>query len=123
MPLLEPVERCYPYAGFGLNQPLPGNTGIAGIDCRQSSDLRRRHIRFEAGRRGRHRTATWIRLEAVDACELRQKAQLGDVDWPCGAVATWWLASRTLLKEVECRPTRVLSGEGIARSATSMEGT
>lgn len=34
------------------------------------------------------------------------------MDWPCGAVATAWLASRTLVKEVECRPTRILSGGG-----------
>lgn len=70
----------------------------------------------------RYRTVTRIRLEAVDACELRQKARHADVDW-CGAVATAWLAARTLVKEVECRPTRVLSGEGTARSVTSMERT
>ena len=61
---------------------------------------------------GRYRTATRIRLEAVDSCELRQKARLGNVDWPCGAVATAWLASRTLVKEVECRPTRFIPGGG-----------
>lgn len=60
----------------------------------------------------RYRTATRIRLEAVDACEFRQKARLADVEWPCGAVATAWLASRTLIKEVECRPTRVIPGGG-----------
>lgn len=60
----------------------------------------------------RYRTVTRIRLEAVDACEVRQKARLADVEWPCGAVAAAWLTSRTLTKEVECRPTRVLSGGG-----------
>jgi len=63
---------------------------------------------MEDGRR--YRTATRIRLEAVDACKLRQKARYTDVDWPCGAVATAWLTSRTLVKVVECRPTRVLLG-------------
>lgn len=72
---------------------------------------------------GRYRTATRIRLEAVDACELRQKAPHADVDWPCGAVATAWLASRTLVEEIECRPTRVPPGWGIERSATLMERT
>jgi endonuclease YncB( thermonuclease family) len=71
---------------------------------------------------GRYRTATRIRLEAVDACELRQKARLGDVDWPCGAVATGWFASRTLIKEVECRLTRVLSGGGY-RAQCYIDGT
>lgn len=60
----------------------------------------------------RYRTATWIRLEAVDSCEPRQKARLAGVDWPCGAVATAWLASRTLIKVVECRPTCVIRGGG-----------
>ena len=60
----------------------------------------------------RHRTVTRIRLEAVDACEVRQKARFAEVDWPCGAVAAAWLTSQTLTKEIECRPTRVLSGGG-----------
>ncbi|GHD23855.1 hypothetical protein GCM10016234_39450 [Tianweitania populi] len=59
---------------------------------------------------GRYRNGTRIRLEAVDSCELRQKARLANVDWPCGAVATAWLTSRTLVKQVECRPTRVVGG-------------
>ncbi|WP_415726719.1 hypothetical protein [Pseudaminobacter sp. NGMCC 1.201702] len=71
---------------------------------------------------GRYRAATRVRLEAVDACELRQKARHADVDWPCGAVATAWLASRTLVKEVECRPTRVLSGGGY-RALCYVDGT
>lgn len=61
---------------------------------------------------GRYRTWIRIRLEAVDACELRQKARYANVDWPCGAVATAWLVSRTLVKDVRCRPTRALSGGG-----------
>lgn len=61
---------------------------------------------------GRYRTATRIRLEAIDACELRQKARHADVDWPCGAVATAWLASRAMAKEIVCRPTRILPGGG-----------
>jgi endonuclease YncB( thermonuclease family) len=44
------------------------------------------------------------------------------VDWQCGAVATGWLASRTLLKEVECRPTRMLSGGGY-RAQCYVDGT
>ncbi len=71
---------------------------------------------------GRYRTAARIRLEAVDSCELRQKARLGTVDWPCGAVATAWLTSRTLVRKVECRPTRVLQGGGY-RAQCYVDGT
>ncbi|MCW8060569.1 thermonuclease family protein [Agrobacterium tumefaciens] len=60
----------------------------------------------------RYRSTTRIRLESVDACEFRQKARLGEVDWPCGAVAAAWLVSQTLAKEVECRPTRVRRSGG-----------
>ncbi len=71
---------------------------------------------------GRYRTPTRIRLEAVDACELRQKARHANVDWPCGAVATAWLTSRTLVKDVQCRPTRLLSGGGY-RAQCYVNGT
>ena len=70
----------------------------------------------------RYRTATRIRLEGIDACELRQKAPHAEVDWPCGAVATAWLASHTLAKELECQPTRVLSGGGY-RAHCYVDGT
>ncbi len=71
---------------------------------------------------GRYRTLTRIRLETVDSCELRQKARHADVDWPCGAVATAWLTSRTLSEDVQCRPTRLLSGGGY-RAQCYVSGT
>lgn len=90
-------------AGGGAAQGLPDTvTGKAQVYDGVTFDL------IHGG--GRYRSVTRIRLEAVDSCELRQKARLGDVDWPCGAVATAWLASRTLGKELECRPTRVNAG-------------
>lgn len=102
-------------AGEGAAQGFPESvTGKAQIYDGVTFDL------MQDG--GRYRTATRIRLEAVDACELRQKARLGDVDWPCGTVATAWLASRTLLKEVECLPTRVLLGGGY-RAQCYVDGT
>lgn len=92
-------------AGPGAAQGLPeAVTGKAQIYDGVTFDV------IQDG--GRYRIATRIRLEAVESCELRQKARLGNVDWPCGAVATAWLASRTLVKEIECRPTRVIVGGG-----------
>ncbi|MGP2494366.1 MULTISPECIES: hypothetical protein [Hyphomicrobiales] len=92
-------------AGVGVAHGLPETlTGKVQIYDGVTFDL------IQDG--GRYRMATRIRLEAVDSCELRQKARLGNVDWPCGAVGTAWLASRTLAKDVECRPTRVIRGGG-----------
>mgnify|MGYP006948853879 CR=1 FL=1 len=72
---------------------------------------------------GRYRTTTRIRLEAVDACELRRKARLGDVDWPCGQ----WQSGGAHLARCSRRSSagrRVCSQEeGIGRNATSMERT
>lgn len=61
---------------------------------------------------GRYRTLTRIRLESVNACQIRQKATLHGVDWPCGVVAAAWLVSQTLSRDIECRPTRSLRGGG-----------
>lgn len=102
-------------AGGGAAQGLPETVvGKAQIYDGVTFDL------IQDG--GRYRTAIRIRLEAVDACELRQKARLGNVDWPCGAVATAWLASCTLVKEVECRPTRVIPGGGYRAQCYVDEG-
>lgn len=61
---------------------------------------------------GRYRATTRIRLESVDACQIRQKATLDGVEWPCGVVAAAWLVSQTLARDVECCPTRSLRGGG-----------
>lgn len=60
----------------------------------------------------RYRAVTRIRVEAVEACEVRQKAKLDGIAWPCGAVSTSWLVSQTLARTSECRPTRLLKGGG-----------
>lgn len=94
------------FGGYGAGaQGLPERvSGKAQVYDGVTFDL------MQDGRR--YRSVIRIRLEAVDACELRQKARHADIDWPCGAVATAWLASRALAKEIECRPTRILSGGG-----------
>lgn len=58
----------------------------------------------------RYRISPRIRLEGVEGCQLRQTAELDGVRWPCGVVGAAWLVSQTIGQEVECRPTRVLSG-------------
>lgn len=58
----------------------------------------------------RYRANTRIRLEGVEGCQLRQTAEIDGVRWPCGVVGASWLVSETIWAEVECRPTRVLSG-------------
>lgn len=58
----------------------------------------------------RYRASTRIRLEGVEGCQLRQTAELDGVRWPCGVVGAAWLVSQTIGLEIECRPTRVLSG-------------
>lgn len=59
---------------------------------------------------GRYPSANRIRLEGVEGCEVRQKAELEGVQWPCGAVGAAWLVGLTLGKTVECRPTRFERG-------------
>lgn len=103
-------------AGEGAAQGLPESvTGKAQIYDGVTFDLMQDN--------GRYRTATRIRLVAVDACELRQKARFGDVDWPCGQ----WQSGGSHLARCSRRSSagrRVCSqGEGIGRSATSMERT
>jgi len=56
---------------------------------------------------GRYQDASRIRLDGVDACESRQTATFDGVKWPCGAVATAWLVSQTLGKQVVCKPARM----------------
>ncbi|MEO4002105.1 thermonuclease family protein [Mesorhizobium sp. CAU 1732] len=86
-------------------QQLPETvTGFAQVYDGVTFDL------IESG--SRYRTVTRVRLESVEACEIRQKAKLAGFDWPCGVVAAAWLVSSTMSRPVECRPTRILKGGG-----------
>lgn len=86
-------------------QSLPATlTGMAQVYDGVSFDL------IQSG--GRYRMATRIHLESVASCQIRQKAALDGVDWPCGVVAAAWLVSQTLDPNVECHPTRGLRGGG-----------
>lgn len=92
---------CIEGAAQGLPETL---TGRAEVFDGVTFDL--------VSKGGRYRTTTRIRPESVDACELRQKTALDGVKWPCGVVATAWLVSQTLARDIECRPTRSLKGGG-----------
>jgi len=63
----------------------------------------------------RERIVRRIQLYGVDTCETRQGAKRGGQEWPCGAVATAWLVTRTLGREVVCRPSIVRSGVTFAQ--------
>ncbi|MDD9334074.1 MAG: hypothetical protein PV354_10605, partial [Bartonella sp.] len=45
-----------------------------------------------------------IHLYGVDTCAPRQKAKLNNQEWPCGAVTTAWLVTKTLGQDLSCKP-------------------
>ena len=47
-----------------------------------------------------------VRLAGVDACEVGQWATFEGQRWPCGQVATAWLALLTLGRSIQCRGDR-----------------
>jgi len=63
----------------------------------------------------RERIVRRIQLYGIDTCETRQSAQRDNQEWPCGAVATAWLVTKTLDREVLCRPSIVRSGVTFAQ--------
>jgi len=58
----------------------------------------------------RERIVRRIQLYGVDTCETRQVAKRDGQEWPCGAVVTAWLVTKTLSRDVVCRPSIVRSG-------------
>lgn len=44
-----------------------------------------------------------IHLYGVDTCAPRQKAKLDNQEWPCGAVTTAWLVTKTLGHNLSCK--------------------
>ncbi|AQX27871.1 MULTISPECIES: hypothetical protein [unclassified Bartonella] len=44
-----------------------------------------------------------IHLYGVDTCAPRQKAELNNQEWPCGAVTTAWLVTKTLGQNISCK--------------------
>ncbi|WP_455478038.1 hypothetical protein V3565_04660 [Bartonella sp. B10] len=44
-----------------------------------------------------------IHLYGVDTCAPRQKAKLNGQEWPCGAVTTAWLVTKTLGRNLSCK--------------------
>ncbi|MBB4076868.1 endonuclease YncB(thermonuclease family) [Bartonella fuyuanensis] len=44
-----------------------------------------------------------IHLYGVDTCAPRQKARLNNQEWPCGAVSTAWLVTKTLGQDLSCK--------------------
>ncbi|ATO57471.1 hypothetical protein [Bartonella sp. 1-1C] len=46
-----------------------------------------------------------IHLYGVDTCAPRQKAKLDNQEWPCGAVTTAWLVTKTLGHTLSCKQT------------------
>ncbi|MCL6229583.1 hypothetical protein [Bartonella bilalgolemii] len=48
-----------------------------------------------------------IHLYGVDTCAPRQKAKLNNQEWPCGAVTTAWLVTKTLGHNLSCKQTTI----------------
>ncbi|WP_455476828.1 hypothetical protein [Bartonella sp. B41] len=44
-----------------------------------------------------------VHLYGVDTCAPRQKAKLKNQEWPCGAVVTAWLVTKTLNQNLSCK--------------------
>ncbi|AFR26679.1 hypothetical protein RM11_0973 [Bartonella quintana RM-11] len=61
-----------------------------------------------------------IHLYGVDTCAPRQKAKLSDQEWPCGAVTTAWLVTKTLGQDLSCK--QALMRNGIHYAQCFVEG-
>lgn len=61
-----------------------------------------------------------IHLYGVDTCAPRQKAKLNDQEWPCGAVTTAWLVTKTLGRSLSCK--QALMHNGIAYAQCFVDG-
>ncbi|WP_208436161.1 thermonuclease family protein [Bartonella phoceensis] len=51
-----------------------------------------------------------IHLYGVDTCAPRQKAKLNGQEWPCGAVTTAWLVTKTLGQHLSCKHALIQNG-------------
>ncbi|WP_019221902.1 thermonuclease family protein [Bartonella senegalensis] len=56
-----------------------------------------------------------IHLYGVDTCATRQKAKLNDQEWPCGAVTTAWLVTKTLGQDLSCKQAVMRNGISYAQ--------
>ncbi|WP_317993698.1 thermonuclease family protein [Bartonella gliris] len=56
-----------------------------------------------------------IHLYGVDTCSPRQKAKLNNQEWPCGAITTAWLVTKTLGQDVSCKQALIHNGISYAQ--------
>ncbi|WP_208441718.1 hypothetical protein [Bartonella raoultii] len=68
----------------------------------------------------RKRITRNIHLYGVDTCAPRQKAKLNDQEWPCGAVTTAWLVTKTLGRSLSCK--QALMHNGISYAQCFVDG-
>ncbi|WP_208434422.1 hypothetical protein [Bartonella taylorii] len=61
-----------------------------------------------------------IHLYGVDTCAPRQKAKLNDQEWPCGAVTTAWLVTKTLGQDLSCK--QAIMHNGISYAQCFVQG-
>ncbi|WP_019220065.1 thermonuclease family protein [Bartonella florencae] len=61
-----------------------------------------------------------IHLYGVDSCAPRQKAKLNGQEWPCGAVTTAWLVTKTLGQNLSCK--QALKHNGIFYAQCFVDG-
>ncbi len=61
-----------------------------------------------------------IHLYGVDTCAPRQKAKLNGQEWPCGAVTTAWLVTKTLGQHLSCK--HALTHNGISYAQCFVNG-
>ncbi len=68
----------------------------------------------------RTHSARNIHLYGVDTCAPRQRAKLNDQEWPCGAVTTAWLVTKTLGKNLSCK--QAIVHDGISHAQCFVQG-
>ncbi|WP_019223615.1 hypothetical protein [Bartonella rattaustraliani] len=63
----------------------------------------------------RTHTTRHVHLYGVDTCAPRQKAKLNNQEWPCGAVTTAWLVTKTLGQNLSCKQALIHNGISYAQ--------
>ncbi|MCZ2328932.1 hypothetical protein [Bartonella sp. F02] len=96
------------------NSVLPNNTIVFNGKASVTSGATFKLITPVAESWRKH-IARNIHLYGVDTCAPRQRAKLNNQAWPCGAVTTAWLVTKTLGKDLSCKQAVVRNGISYAQ--------
>ncbi|WP_273721031.1 MULTISPECIES: hypothetical protein [unclassified Bartonella] len=101
------------------NSVLRGNTTVFQGKVSVTSGVTFKLLTPVAQSWRKHMTRN-IHLYGVDSCAPRQKAKLNDQEWPCGAVTTAWLVTKTLGRSLSCK--QALMHNGISYAQCFVDG-